>query len=151
MSNIFLSTRPPITASDAEKLKSLWEAIPQSDIDMFEIHGYIRDTKPQKHKLMYTVEQGGKPGAKVLQLDDPDTESVGDLYKSISQASSPDGDDIQTEADPRELSRDRFTLNFNPIELDNGVLASISAFCKTGVEAKLPYLKVMAKGEEIWQ
>ncbi|KIO27856.1 hypothetical protein M407DRAFT_22908 [Tulasnella calospora MUT 4182] len=147
MSNVFLSTRPPVTASDAEKLRSLWEAVPQSDVDLFEIHGYIRDIKPQKRTLLYTVELGGKPGAKVLQLDNPDTEPVGDLYKSINMASPLGGDNIQAEADPRELSRDRFSLNFNPIELDNGVLASVSAFCKIGVEAKLSCLKVMAKGD----
>ncbi|KAG9044472.1 hypothetical protein FS837_008090 [Tulasnella sp. UAMH 9824] len=147
MSTIFLSTRPPVTPSDAEKLKSLWEAVPQNDIDMFEIHGYIRDIRSQRQTLMYTFEQGGKRGAKVLQLDNLDTEPLGDLYKTINQGSAVEGDTIQTEPGPKELSRDRFSLNFNPLELGNGVLASISAFCKIGVEANLSCLKVITKDD----
>lgn len=82
----------------------------------------------------------------MLRLDDLDTESVGDLYKSINQASPVGSDTVRIEEDAKQLSRDRFSLNFNPLEINNGVLASVSAFCKTGVEAKLSCLRVMAKG-----
>ncbi|KAG8895780.1 hypothetical protein FRC00_006926 [Tulasnella sp. 408] len=96
MSTIFLSTRPPVKAPDAEKLKTLWEAIPHNDIDMFEIHGCIREIGSQKLTLMYTVEHGGGLSAKVLRLDNLDTETLGDLYKTIDKASAV-GDNIQTE------------------------------------------------------
>ncbi|KAG8943209.1 hypothetical protein FRC04_003172 [Tulasnella sp. 424] len=147
MSNIFLSTRPPVTAYEAEKLRSLSKFVQQSDVDMFEIHGYISQSTAQNHTLIYTIDQGGKLGASVLPLGNMDTKSLSELYESIDRAAPVVGGGTRCEVNPRTLPRDRFSLNFNPLELENVVLPAISAFCKTGVEAKLYSLSVMTKGD----
>ncbi|KAG8943211.1 hypothetical protein FRC04_003174 [Tulasnella sp. 424] len=146
MSNLFLSIRPPVTPYEAQKLRSLPQIVQQSDVDMFEVHGYIHANTTQNQTLIYTVDQGGKLGAKVLRPGDTDTKSLGELYESIHQAAPIVGGGTRGEMDPRNLPRDHFSLNFDPLELDNGILSAVSAFCKTGAEAKLYCLSVMAKG-----
>lgn len=64
MSNLFLSIRPAVTPYEAEKLRSLPQIVQQSDVDMFEIHGYIHENTTQNQALIYTVDQGGNLGAK---------------------------------------------------------------------------------------
>ncbi|KIO27872.1 hypothetical protein M407DRAFT_188158 [Tulasnella calospora MUT 4182] len=101
---------------------------------MFKIHGCNREIGSQKLTLMYTVEHGGGLSAKVLRLDNLDTETLGDLYKTIDKASAV-GDTSK---------RSQITRSCHVIA---SVLASISAFCKIGVEANLHCLKVMAKDD----
>ncbi len=46
----------------------------------------------------------------------------------------------------RELKAGHISFNFDPLALDNGILASIAAFCGCGIDSRLYKINVYGEG-----
>ncbi|KAG8919539.1 hypothetical protein FRC00_011208, partial [Tulasnella sp. 408] len=136
---VFLSSRPPVTPHEADTIDKIDDALFESE--SFYLSGTLdlATLGVSNPTILYSV--GGPDGdvqaARVVSLNKPSTEALDLLHAEADP--SPFGHNKELVHDEsyrlaRELRSDRFNLNFDPIAVDAGVLAAVSAFAAPHLE-----------------
>ncbi|KIO22443.1 hypothetical protein M407DRAFT_28025 [Tulasnella calospora MUT 4182] len=136
---VFLSSRPPVTPHEAGTIDKIIDALIGSET--FYLSGTLdlATLGVSNPTILYSVSgpDGDVQAARVISLSKPSTEALDLLHAEADP--SPFGHNKELVHDEsyrraRELRSDRFNLNFDPIAVDTGVLAAVSAFAAPHLE-----------------
>ncbi|KAG8918215.1 hypothetical protein FRC00_012737, partial [Tulasnella sp. 408] len=135
-SQVFLSSRPPVTPYEAGTIAKILDALIGSETFYLSGSLDLATLGARNPTLLYSVgaqasADGDVQAARVLSLSKPSTAALDLLHADADSSSFGRNKELVHDESyrlARELKSDRFNLNFDPIAADGGVMAAVSAF-----------------------